>query len=126
MPNQPPKKKSETRQRSKGVYIRLTDVEHEYLTRLAADAGLKRASYVRKCALGDPGQRSQKQPKPYKRHLGELLGQVGKIGSNINQLAHRANLDGFGAVNPAELKVAFQHISDMRAKLLRALGKDGY
>ena len=120
------RKKSETRQRTKGVYIRLTPSELERLDSLAQAAGLKRAAYTRQKALGDAGPRAQPQPRADRRELATVLGQVGKIGGNLNQLAHKANIDGFGAVDPDALKEAMASISDMRAALLAALGRRGY
>ena len=120
------RKKSETRQRTKGVYIRLTPSELERLDSLAQAAGLKRAAYTRQKALGDAGPRAQRQPSADRQELAELLGQIGKIGSNVNQLSHRANIDGFGAVSKADMKAVVTAVSDMRAALMEALGRRGY
>ena len=127
MPEQnPPRPKSNQRQRTVQVNVRLTPDELARLDALAAKARLKRASYLRQQALGDAGPRAQHQPPADKQALAELLGQMGKIGSNVNQLAHRANMDGFGAIRKADMQQVVSEISDIRATLMEALGRRGY
>jgi hypothetical protein len=52
-----------------------------------------------------------------------LLGQLGKVGSNINQLARSYNQTGIRPGFP-ELVAIRQEIGEMRAALMLALGRD--
>jgi hypothetical protein len=52
----------------------------------------------------------------------DCLGHLGKLGSNVNQLAHRFNRDGrFPGL--AELTAIRQDIASMREALMKALGR---
>lgn len=63
--------------------IRLSDAERQRLTSLAADAGMKLADYLRTSATqAVVVNRSDWRRRTY---------QLGKIGNNLNQLAHWAN-----------------------------------
>ena len=73
---------------------RWTPAEHEQLSQRARRAGLSRAAFIRLKTLGDEGPRSQKRPSKERRDLAQLLGELGKIGSNINQIARHLNSGG--------------------------------
>jgi len=116
-----PRKKSETRQRTKCLPVRLTPAEHAYLKEVAASSGLKMGAYIRKSVLGDSGERAQSTPSPDKEVLALLLAHMGKVGGNINQLAKRANTDGFGAVTDEQFDEMKGNIATMRAMVMVAL-----
>ena len=122
----PPRPKSEQRQRTGQVNVRFTPDELARLDALAAKARLRRGTFLRQQALGDAGPRAQRQPSANQQLLGQVLAQAGKIGSNVNQLAHRANMDGFGAIRKAEMDQVISEISDLRAALMEALGRKGF
>lgn len=121
MDKQKQNKKSEKRQRTVSFTVRLLPEEKELLDEKAAHAGLKLAGYVRECCLGSAGKKSQRQSSLDRQALSQLLGELGKIGSNLNQLAKRANTDGFHAVSPEHLKEGISAISDLRAVTLEVL-----
>lgn len=125
-PERKRRKKSEKRQRTHAYPIRFTPDEYSRLEHLARRRGLTRAGYIRQSALGDAGPRSQRRTRGNRQELAALLGEIGKIGSNINQIARKANTAGLARIDPDELDQAITDISDMRAMLLRALGKDDY
>ena len=72
--------------------VRLTEAESATLEAQAQEAGATVSDYVRARALGGRVVRSMATPE--RRHLIELLAQLGKLGSNLNQLAHHANATG--------------------------------
>jgi hypothetical protein len=113
---------SETRQRHHVVRLRLTDAEQAELSARAERAGLAVGAYLRQQALGGSGPRARRRLPADAAALLQLLGQVGRIGSNINQLAHAANAGGW----PSALLIesAAQDVADMRAAIRQALGKD--
>ena len=119
-------KKSETRQRTKCLPVRLTPAEHDYLKHIAADSGLKMGAYIRQKVLGNAGESAQRAPSPDKEVLAMILAHVGKIGGNVNQLAKRANTDGFGTVTEDAFGDMRAQISTMKAMLMVALNKDGH
>jgi hypothetical protein len=52
-----------------------------------------------------------------------LLGWLGKLGSNVNQLAHGFNRDRILPGFP-ELLAIRREVAEMRAALMKALGRD--
>lgn len=86
---------SETRKKTFAVTTRYDAQEYAELEEAASRAGLTRASYQRVQALAKPRTRSTRRAPVEKKLLGRLLGQIGKIGSNLNQIARAANM-GFG------------------------------
>ena len=85
------KKRSENRQKGRVVPFRVSPEEYTELTRLAAREGLSLGSYVRSRSLEKPTTRAVRRPVPEVQKLSKLLADLGRIGSNINQLAKRAN-----------------------------------
>lgn len=112
---------SETRQRRRLVQVRLTDEEHAALAERAERAGLSAGAFVRAVALGAPGPRAVRRPPVEKAELARLLGQIGRVGSNVNQLARLANAGGWPGA--AELDAMAADVAAMRAAVLSALGR---
>jgi len=107
---------------SKGCFIavRCTVKQHESIKEGAARAGLSIGAYLRALAIGYPGLRSVHRPRPGDTELARLLGHIGKLGSNVNQIAKIANtyrhLPSLSA-----LSVMRRDIRWMRNALLKAL-----
>ena len=81
------------------IRVQLTAAQAARLAQLAADAEISQSEYVR-TLLDSVGGGAAKPPKP-KRQSGtmlqlveihELAMQIKKLGTNINQLAHQANV----------------------------------
>ncbi len=83
--------KSEKRIREKVVPVRFSEEERARLLEGAEEAGLSVGAFIRKRALGDPGERFRKRPPADRQELTRLLAQLGKVGGNINQIARRIN-----------------------------------
>lgn len=83
---------SDTRQKGRIVPFRVSAVEYQELNLLAEQAGLTIGSYVRSRALALPTTRAIRRPVVEKKLLASLLGELHKIGSNINQTARRVNM----------------------------------
>ncbi|HEX3983909.1 MAG TPA: plasmid mobilization relaxosome protein MobC [Acidisoma sp.] len=104
------------------VAVRCTDAEHATLTAAAAQAGLSVGAYLRTMALGSPGPRAVRRPSVERADLARLLGELGKIGSNVNQLARAANTSGdMPAVD--ELAAITADVRVLRDALMKALGR---
>ena len=129
---------SETRRRRHTVTIRLLPDEHAALGQLADTHGLSVANYARAVLLDRRpigiGPTHRRVPAKAERALSRLAAalsdhtaELNKIGSNVNQLAHRANA-GI-SVPRSELAKAARALERMqgdagvlRAAVLDALG----
>ena len=71
--------------------VRLSDEERAVVDAAAERAGLETGSYIRQVLLGAPAPRQMRRPQIERKELAKLLGELGKIGSNLNQLAKASN-----------------------------------
>ncbi len=115
-------KKSEKRQRNKTAHIRLTDAEHEALLAAADNSGLTIGAYMRAAALGSPGPRAARKPPVVREELVRILGQLGKIGSNINQIARAINSGDDPNGLSDDIKAAVVAIAEIHEAAASALG----
>jgi hypothetical protein len=102
------------------IAIRCTVQQHTAIKEGAAQAGLSIGAYLRALAVGYPGPRSVRQPRPGDAELARLLGHVGKIGSNVNQIARITNTYR-DPPSLSALSLMRRDIAWMRAALFRAL-----
>jgi hypothetical protein len=103
--------------------IRCTEVERAAIKAAADQAGLSVGAFLRASALGDAGPRAVRRPPIERKELARLLGHLGKLGSNLNQLAHAFNRNG-RVPGLAELTAMRQHVGELRDALMKALGRD--
>lgn len=104
------------------IAIRCTVKQHAAIKERAAKAGLSVGAYLRHLAVGHPGPRSVHRPRPGDKELARLLGGIGKIGGNINQIAKIANTYRHPPSKSA-LSVMRRDIGRMRRAVLKALGR---
>lgn len=71
--------------------LRADAAVHERAKSNAAMAGLTVSDYLRALIMDTPLPRRRQISPETKRDVGRLLGQLGKIGGNLNQLSHQAN-----------------------------------
>jgi hypothetical protein len=112
---------SNKRQRRKIRHVRCTDDEFNAIGANADGAGLSAAAFMRAAALGNAGPRARRRLPAEHVTLRQMLGQLGKIGSNLNQIARAFNMAG--QVSPPELTQALTDVPEMRALILDVLGK---
>lgn len=110
---------SDTRKKTFAVTTRYDAKEFAELEDAASRAGLTRASYQRVQSLAKPKTRSTRRAPVEKELLARLLGQIGKIGSNLNQIARAANM-GLGV--RADLVGVIGELRNLVPLILRALG----
>lgn len=113
----------ETRQRTHVVHVRMDDAELTALRERAERAGLSAGAYVRAAALGDAGVRAGRRPVAEKALLAQALGQLGRWGNNLNQLAHQANT-GHVPYPVHELSMVLVQFQELRGLILQALGRE--
>ena len=109
--------------RTKLVPVRCTAEERAAIKAVADKAGLSVGAFLRAAALGDAGPRSVRRPPVERKELARLLGHLGKVGSNLNQLAYAFNSRG-RVPALAELKDMRTYVGQMRDALMAALGRD--
>lgn len=108
--------------------LRLTWEERARLEEEAGGGPL--GFYIRELLFGDdaaPRKRRGNSPVQNREALGRVLGALGqsRLSSNLNQLAKAVNT-GSLPVTPeteADLQAACRAVAEIRAELLRALGK---
>jgi Bacterial mobilisation protein (MobC) len=108
--------------KARRVAVRLTIDQWAKLDSKATAAGLQLGGYLRSVALGSVERQSAaKLPLIDRQQLARLLGELGKLGSNVNQIAKAFN--SVGAV-PAvqELMAIRTDMMAMRVALMTALG----
>ncbi len=112
---------SEKRQRSVQLSVRLTPDERAAVDEAAERAGLTVGSYARNTLLGAPTPRQVRRPPIERQELARLLGQVGYVGNNINQISRVLN--GGGDLDYPSLNVALADLVVVRDAILSALGR---
>ena len=107
--------------------LRLTEEERAKLEELAA--GMTLSAYVRGCLFATEAKRRMRRPKSVvadKSAAAEALALLGqsRIASNLNQLAHHANMGilFWGEAEKAHIAEANAHLKAIRSLLMRALG----
>lgn len=112
---------SETRQFSKVIASRYNEEEHEKLLAAAQAAGLKPAGYQRVQSLKETKSRVVRSPSVDSQKVARLLGLVGNIASNINQVAVVANTKD--KILVGNLQEAVRELSELRPLFFEALGR---
>lgn len=117
---------SETRQATEIVAFRLTPHEMGVVRDAAQSRGVGHSAWARRLLLDAAG--AEVPPYRAKRDqaavaLGRLLGELGRIGSNVNQIARVANATGDVAGVDACLGMR-DELARLHAGLLAELGQD--
>ena len=107
--------------RKKVVRVRLSAEELARLEEAAANGGLTLSGHVRRVMLSAPAGYRARRPPVEVVELARLLAQIGKIGSNLNQLAHLGNTGA--AVDGVALAAELGELAVVRDALLAALGR---
>jgi len=114
---------SETRQRGKIQPVRCTADEFNAIATKADEAGLSIAAYFRAAALGDAGPRAQRRLPADHRLLRQILGHLGRVGNNLNQIARQLNSGEEPHTQMPELHEALNDYMRLRDTIFEALGK---
>lgn len=112
---------TETRQRKRTLSVRFNEQEAEKLSILVDRAGLSAGALVRHALFNTPPPRAARRPTVNHKAVAQLLGQLGKIGTNINQLAKMANA---GRYQENMIELALRDLMELRTACLQALGRE--
>jgi hypothetical protein len=110
---------TDKRQRELTVTVRLTQDERDTLDALSSRSGLAIGAFLRAAAFGDSGPRAQRRPPADHVALRQILGQCGRIGNNLNQIAKHLNAGGYPDI--PELRVALAIYPVIRDAIRAAL-----
>ena len=108
--------------KDKFIAVRVTGPQRVLIDQDAREAGFRIGGYLRALALGSAGPRAVKRPRVEREQLARLLGELGKLGSNVNQIAKWSNTEK-SAASLAELAQMRADIATMRAALMEALDR---
>lgn len=98
------------------------DAELAELKRRADDLELSISAYIRlQCLDVAPKMRASRKPTVDRIELARLLGHIGHVGGNLNQIAHQMNMRK--TPSPSALTKALNAIVEMHEDCARALGK---
>ncbi|MBA8838836.1 plasmid mobilization protein [Ochrobactrum sp. RH2CCR150] len=115
---------SNSRKATQVLTFRMTPDEGDALRAAAKANGIGPATFARRAAfkaasLPLPGYEA-KAPDPDKIDKARLIGEINRIGSNLNQIAKITNLTK-RAPSSKEVKVLFAEVRALRIDILKAL-----
>jgi len=111
---------TETRRRVHRPAMRCTPGEYAQLAVAAERAGLTVGAFMRQQCLGTAGPRATRRPPVERAALAQILAQMGKCGSNLNQIARVLNSSGDAPLGIPDAIADFRAVC---AEIMRALGR---
>lgn len=111
------------RSSNRQVNIRLSADEAAKLDDLLEQAGVSAAGYMKAATFNRPLSNARPRLDVDATLLRQILGQLGKLGSNANQIARAANMANLNTFREVQQSLATieGHLSAMRSELLSAL-----
>lgn len=100
--------------------IRLSKEERTEIETRAEAAGLTIGGYCKSVIFNSPPPRRSRRPPIDKVELARLLGEIGRLGNNLNQIAHKLHMESL--VDLPELRDALKDLAILRASVVMALG----
>jgi hypothetical protein len=111
---------SQTRQRTLRPSMACTPGEFAQLSVAAERVGLSVSSFMRMQCLGTKPPRAARRPTVETALLAQTLAHLGKVGSNVNQIARQLNS---GGDVPPDIAAAVDEVRAVAQAVMRALGK---
>lgn len=104
---------SDIRLRQQSIGVRVTEEERERIGNLATRAGCSTADWLRRAAL----RRAVPKPRGGLSHdaaeaLRRITGEIGRVGNNLNQIAHRLNTTALIGMPELPAETALYEIAD--------------
>ena len=117
-----PKKKPRELKRRNNITVKLTDIELELLNQKAEMAGTSKAECLRNLLIGTP-IKVRYEIVADMQDLRKLVGEYGKIGSNLNQIAKYFNTGGERSLAMEdEIRQCISELFVLRKEVLRLAG----
>ena len=117
-----PKKKPKELKRRNNITVKLTDIELELLNQKAEMAGTSKADCLRKLLIGTP-IKVRYEIVADRQDLRKLVGEYGKIGSNLKQIAKYFNNGGERSLAMEdEIRQCISELFVLRKEVLRLAG----
>lgn len=118
------KKKSGSENRQAHVFIgfRATADDLAEIDAGAERTGLTRSAYVRARSVAAPKTKATRRPSTTTVTLARILGQLGKTGSNLNQIAHHLNAGGeFTRSTRLKIENALTELREVSREIVKAI-----
>lgn len=112
---------SETRRRTKIYSVRLDPAEQERAAAIRERTGLSLSALIRRALFDTPLPRAARRPTVNHKAAAQVLAELGKIGSNLNQAQKHINA-GHPQWNVWEQ--AARAVIEMRTACMQALGRE--
>jgi hypothetical protein len=113
---------SSQRRLAASLRVRLSPDDASQIAAKAQAAEVSVSTYIRVATLGYGGERApRRQPSNDDVALAKVLAQLGKIGSNLNQLARAANCGDWPS--EPELVQSAREVRETCGEIMRALGR---
>lgn len=113
------KKRSEKRQKEKMVFARVSEKEHAQIKAKAEKLGLTISAFMRIQTLEKVTAETELCPSLDHVLLGHILGQLGKVGSNLNQIAKWMNTGQ--QVGADKVLLTCKHVIFLKNKILESI-----
>ena len=115
-------KKDEQTVRSNSIHIRMNDTEYELLQKRASAVNMSMAEFIRN-ALDNQQVTIKYELVADVPEIKKLIGEFGKIGSNLNQIARYFNQGGIiSSEMRKEIKKSLRDIYEMKYEVMRMAG----
>lgn len=108
------------RRRTRLFTVRLTEREADLVGQIVERTGLSAAALVRRALLDAPP--AARRPSAEDKAVVRLMGALGKIGSNVNQLAGHAEMNCFDDDTAESIHYAVRDLAELRFVCMQALG----
>lgn len=118
-PETPKTHGSENRKKAGMIGFRVDETERAEIEAAADRAGLTVGSYVRDTILSKVLTKPTRRPSLDRVLLSQLLGQLGKLGGNLNQMAKRLNAGG--GVGADRVTAACDELWLLKDEILKAI-----
>ena len=106
--------------------FRVTPDERRELIAAAKEAGLSFGSYARKRLLKEPQTAPTYQRTETRLLIKHLIGHIGRVGNNMNQIAWKLNSDMMlVSLDRRDLEEGIRALKDMRSMLITHLLQRG-
>ena len=118
-----PKKKEKNLKRKNVITVKLTDIELNLLDEAVSVTGSSRSEYLRKLLI-EKKIYHQVEVVADMEMLKELVGEYGKIGSNLNQIARYFNTGGARSLAVEnEIHQCISDLFQLRKEVLKLAGE---